>query len=776
MYTYLVKTKNIDDTKIKQIMNKRKVWKPFDPAKDDNPDFIYADTSSKYDPSLLQYHTKLKSIVDVISDKQSISNKYNLYENMMRIVQNKEYLLNKAHINLYKIYRKSDYLENYKKLFIKHEVLIFKPIYGMGGGKGIKIFNTWEAFNNFCRKTISKHKHDYRTLNYKEYQQMGGKKKFDYEIDWVLEEYIKNPLLVDNKKFHLRCFYFYHRTKRGKRGFLFHKAGLFSAKQDFKNEDYYNSNIHDSHYIKDGKVINFPDDFYSMFGDKMTNSMLDQVIDIHRYIHQIINAPCYQESDNCFHVFGSDIMFDRNYVAKLIEVNDKPGYPEPVHYPYEIFSSIMDNIVDYHFRPKFKSSKSKSKNFSAYNLSKNKNKSKKSSKSSKSSHSSNSSNSSDSSHIKTKKRTYLIKTLPSTLVEKEIRQTFQKRGNWEKYDENSFKKNEQPDYLHIDHSFTSDTSLWKYKPIIKNKVDETKKNITNKYLMYINLDKIPEAHKYLLKQHYIVLKDILTNKIKLSQYKPLFKNKTAWVMKIVGGWGGHHVYFLNDYEDFEKICKQTMNRNKSKIMELEQDRGQNFINNYVKNEWILQKYVENPSLFNGRKNHLRVYYLYHKDHNNVIKGYVFKIANILTAKLPYINDYFNNNDIHDTHRSTTDNPYFFPEDFQKQFGKVKTTKVWNQIKNLFKYVSQCINSDCFEESKYCYEVFGADVIVTDKIEIKLLEINSATGFPFFLNDNSGYIQKIFDSSISTVVDKYIPPSNPNYVPVNEFVEVYSSNN
>ena len=81
MYTYLVKTNNINDTKIEQIMNKRKIWRVFDPKKDKNPDFIYADTASKYDSSLLQYQTKLKSIVDVISDHQSISNKYNLYHN-----------------------------------------------------------------------------------------------------------------------------------------------------------------------------------------------------------------------------------------------------------------------------------------------------------------------------------------------------------------------------------------------------------------------------------------------------------------------------------------------------------------------------------------------------------------------------------------------------------------------------------------------------------------------------------------------------------------------
>ena len=88
MYTYLVKTKNIDDKKVNQIMNKRKVWRQFNPSKDTNPDFIYADTASKYDKSLEQYQTQLKSIVDITSDNQSISNKYNLYKNLKHIIPN----------------------------------------------------------------------------------------------------------------------------------------------------------------------------------------------------------------------------------------------------------------------------------------------------------------------------------------------------------------------------------------------------------------------------------------------------------------------------------------------------------------------------------------------------------------------------------------------------------------------------------------------------------------------------------------------------------------
>lgn len=802
MYTYLVKSQNLDETQVNNIMNKRKIWRQFNKDTDTNPDFIYADTVNKYDKTLESYQTKLKSIVDVISDNQSISNKYNLYRNMKHTINpiNKGLLLNKEYVNLYKIYNKKYNLDKYQKMFIKHDVLIFKPIYGMGGGKGIKIFDNFQQFKKFCLKIIQKNKQQYHKLDYKEYQKLGGKKKFNYEIEWVLEEYIHNPLLVNDKKFHLRCFFIYHRVNKTlntdknskqnndkkqlkkKRGFLFHKAGLFSAKKNYEAGKYFDSDIHDSHYIKDGELINFPHDFINLFGKKMTDTMLQQVIEIHKEIYKVIDAPCYPESQSCFHIFGSDIMFNRNFEAKLIEVNDKPGYPDLEYYPINIFKSIMNNVVDYQFKPKM-NSKSKTKT--------SKTKSNKSTKTSKTKTNKSHKNINDeynndydlgklvketktkkkttrSMNRKSSKNTYLIKTIPITLSQKDIKDTFDKRGNWEAYIEDDENK-QHPDYLHIDHSFTTDASLWKYKPKVQNKVDETKRSITRKDNIYQNLNKIPNANKFLLEQHTIILKDIMTNKDQLDNYKDLF-NDNVWVVKIIGGWGGRDIYFFETYDEFKGHFDEIMKNNKQQIMKLEDNKKLNFINNYVKNEWIIQKYVSNPSLFKGKKYHLRVYFMYHKD-NNVKKGYIYNMANILTAKDKYKKGDYVNNNIHDTRRGSTDKAYFFPTDFEKQFNKTKTKSVFNQLKELFGYVSQCIDSKCFEGTKHCYELFGADIMVDDDMNIKLLEINSSQGYPFFIDDTSNYIQEIFESSISTVVDKYMPPNKGKYI--NNFVEVYS---
>ena len=54
--------------------------------------------------------------------------------------------------------------------------------------------------------------------------------KFSKYPYWSMQEYIKNPYLIENKKFHMRVLYLYR--ARGE-GFWFKKIPLYLAKKDF---------------------------------------------------------------------------------------------------------------------------------------------------------------------------------------------------------------------------------------------------------------------------------------------------------------------------------------------------------------------------------------------------------------------------------------------------------------------------------------------------------------------------------------------------------------
>jgi hypothetical protein len=96
---------------------------------------------------------------------------------------------------------------------------------------------------------------------------------------------------------------------------------------------------------------------------------------------------------------------------------------------------------------------------------------------------------------------------------------------------------------------------------------------------------------------------------------------------------------------------------------------------------IISRYITNPLLFHNRKFHLRIYYII-----SIVKGvfrsYVYPKYKILTAKEPYVNSYYSNPDIHDTHFKTTDADYIAPDSLPPHDRKAFSTLVNPKIKGL----------------------------------------------------------------------------------------------
>ena len=79
-YYYLVKSENLDLNKVNKVLTKRGNWYPYNkkmfPKK--HPDFLHLDGKYEYDKQFWKYKTKLRSLIDLPGDNDSISNKYNL--------------------------------------------------------------------------------------------------------------------------------------------------------------------------------------------------------------------------------------------------------------------------------------------------------------------------------------------------------------------------------------------------------------------------------------------------------------------------------------------------------------------------------------------------------------------------------------------------------------------------------------------------------------------------------------------------------------------------
>lgn len=367
IYTYLIKQEFLNDkiplsntTKIdafKKEFQKRGNWNEYDLKDATKPiDFLYVDGKYMVDKSLWKYNKNLTSMVDMASDNHSISDKYKLLDNLKKYTDiDRKHLLNQTFINLYNIYKKPSQLESYKYFFDKYQVLIFKPIHGIKG-QDMETFDNFDKFKIFVNKLVTRMKPKFKNFNLQEYNKMGIERRYQvYNIEWVLQEYITHPLLYKDRKFHMRVHFVYNKQhNKTKEGYILDNMTMFTAKEPYKTTDVGNKDIHDTHYKNTMVGINFRNDVTDIIGPENTKYIMNQIVHIFTNVLKIINANCFTESKNCFHIFGCDVMITHDFNVKLLEANYMPGSPK-----IELLQHIINKIVDPLFPPK---NKTKTKN------------------------------------------------------------------------------------------------------------------------------------------------------------------------------------------------------------------------------------------------------------------------------------------------------------------------------------------------------------------------------------------------------------------------------
>ena len=108
-----------------------------------------------------------------------------------------------------------------------------------------------------------------------------------------------------------------------------------------------------------------------------------------------------------------------------------------------------------------------------------------------------------------------------------------------------------------------------------------------------------------------------------------------------------------------------------------------------------------------------------------VNGFIVKRMQILTAKKKYkLNDF--DLDIHNTHYKDSEKNLTMENYFAKTYGKDNEKYIYQQIIKLFSYILKIDDLKCY--TKNCFEIFGADILITDDFRIKLLEINDKVGF------------------------------------------------
>jgi hypothetical protein len=185
-----------------------------------------------------------------------------------------------------------------------------------------------------------------------------------------------------------------------------------------------------------------------------------------------------------------------------------------------------------------------------------------------------------------------------------------------------------------------------------------------------------------------------------SKFKSLFDKNGVFIIKPESDFARHGMAIVDNFKDLESHIKRHKSEN-----------------------WVFQKYITNPLLFNNKKFHLRPYILVIR-RKNKIYAYVHQIGYMYLANKEFTLDNF------DFEHHMTGAKYcnvFNFNDFKDHFSQDKFNLVWKQIKNIVKKsVSQFNLHQNFNQPNQdtSFHLFAYDILIDENFKAYLLEINN----------------------------------------------------
>jgi hypothetical protein len=258
-------------------------------------------------------------INNVLSDtKTYISNKANLYYNFCKHFP-KQCLNYMSQTWNFKI-NPQQFLT---RVINSNEVFIVRPAgTGAFSGKGIVIIHDQQTFNEAIKTS-------------KSYEKV------------IISKYVNDPLLFNGRKFHLRP-YLLIGVVNGKymTKFLdFYQ--LYTALKPYKNSDYGNPDIHDSHFRSTPQDYICPQDLPEELKARFNNDIYPNMRECMLLVSKMFagHAKPYPEAKNAFEVFGCDFLVRDNNEVVLLEINDRINLKKyTVAKRIELSKLILDDI------------------------------------------------------------------------------------------------------------------------------------------------------------------------------------------------------------------------------------------------------------------------------------------------------------------------------------------------------------------------------------------------------------------------------------------------
>jgi hypothetical protein len=175
-------------------------------------------------------------------------------------------------------------------------------------------------------------------------------RKFSKYDNIIISKYITDILLFEGKKFHFRV-YMLASYINGKFSYkVLPFTHLVTAQKLYKNTDFNNKTIHDSHFDSTPRDYTCPYDLTGTMKEyyKTIFSNINKCLDIVAKILKPYAKP-YEQAENAFEIFGCDFLVRKNLDVILMEVNDKVYYDRT---STRLLSELINHISGAFTHPK----------------------------------------------------------------------------------------------------------------------------------------------------------------------------------------------------------------------------------------------------------------------------------------------------------------------------------------------------------------------------------------------------------------------------------------
>ena len=248
--------------------------------------------------------------------------------------------------------------------------------------------------------------------------------------------------------------------------------------------------------------------------------------------------------------------------------------------------------------------------------------------------------------------------------------------------------------------------------------------------------------------------------------KTFNSGKNIWIIKPVNLNRGRCIKVLSDVNEIYQQLKTIQLRKKIPVNDSKSNLG-------VKcSSLLLQKYLEKPLLYQGRKFGIRIWVMLISNRDNEI--FIFREGHLKATSLKYD---LNSKDIfvHLTNYSVQKHNQYFSRseigneipfsEFQNELNKKRSgvdfrRDIYPQIVKIIRLTGGAgYGKVNFLKLKNCFEIFGYDFILDEKYVPYLLEINSNPGLEFSSPLIRQLLPRMIDDAFKLTIDDEFPTTS-----------------